>query len=500
MKSTNLQLIESMHDGLCATDLEGRILHANPRAMELLEIDNYITQNINFFYEIIHNPSLIERIRAGVASPKGARDLECYLKSLQGNSFPVILTANYISDYDGTAHGYLFLFKDMTDLKKVNDRLIQAQKMESIGQLASGIAHEFNNILSGILPNAELIKMTTDDASTKARADMIHKAAYRAANIVKQLLSFARVQEYDTLERLSLSEAVSETLGILDKLFGRDIRLENKIPIDLPALEVNATQLQQIIMNLAINARDALEGSGWIRFEAHVENVAQDRQDLKPGDYVVLKVSDNGCGMSEETISKIYDPFFTTKEPGKGTGLGLSTVYGIVQNMHGAIEVESTLHEGTTFFVYLPVAADKPIQKTSEQGGKSADTFHHVLIIDDDLVVREMAGDLLDFLGHKIVKAESGEEGVNLFRKTPDQFDLVLVDLIMPGMNGVEVMKRIRAIRPNVRVVITSGVGQKNAAREMLNKGADGYLQKPYSLDAFRNIFRDILRNSEKNA
>ncbi|HED09455.1 MAG TPA: response regulator [Caldithrix abyssi] len=491
MKSTSIQFLELLHDGFCATDLNGIVLYANPRALELIKLEDYTAITLNFFRDVVKDENLIEEIKSKIAQESSISDIECNLFNRFREYFPVILTANYIRDYDGTPEGYLFLFKEMSAFKEMQVRLVQAQKMESIGLLASGIAHEFNNILSGIMPNAELIKMTTKEKANLARADMIHKASFRAANIVKQLLSFARIHEMDETEALVLNEAVSETLGILDKLFGKEIHLENRIPVDLPAIEANATQLQQVIMNLAINARDALEGSGRIIFSAEVfKNISKD-QTLKPGDYIVLKVMDNGHGMTREVMEKIFDPFFTTKEPGKGTGLGLSTVYGIVKSLNGDIRVESEPDKGTRFNVYLPVSHSR-LAKQESPDEVTESTSRNVMIIDDDLVVREMAGDLLDFLGHTVVKAETGEEGIELFRTHPSRFDLIIIDLIMPKMNGVTTMERIRAIDEKIKIVITSGVGHTNKKDEMLKKGADAYLQKPYSLDAFRSMFSDL--------
>ncbi len=491
MKSTSIQFLELLHDGFCATDLKGTVLYANPRALELIKLEDYTAITLNFFKDVVRDEERIEEIKNKIEQYSSVSDIECNLFNRNREYFPVILTANYIRDYDGTPEGYLFLFKEMSAFKEMQVRLVQAQKMESIGLLASGIAHEFNNILSGILPNAELIKMTTKEEANLARADMIHKASFRAANIVKQLLSFARIHEVEDMETLALNEAVSETLGVLDKLFGREIRLENRIPLDLPPIDANATQLQQVIMNLAINARDALEGRGEIVFLAETVEIEPSDKSLKPGSYIVLKVKDNGHGMTPEVIEKIFDPFFTTKEPGKGTGLGLSTVYGIVKRLNGDIRVESEPGRGTQFNVFFPVSPE-PVATEPKTGRQTDGASRNVMIIDDELVVREMAGDLLDFLGHTVVKAETGEEGIELFRMQPSRFDLIIIDLIMPKMNGVTTMEKIRAIDDGAKIVITSGVGHTSKKDEMLQKGADAYLQKPYSLDAFRSMFADL--------
>lgn len=373
-------------------------------------------------------------------------------------------------------------------------QLLQAQKMESIGMLASGIAHEFNNLLSGILPNAELIKMTLEnDQANFARAEAIHKSAQRAGNIVKQLLSFARHDHIEEDVSLNLNRAVSETLEIMGKLFGKEITVENKLPIDLPPIKIDPTRIQQIIMNLAINARDALEGSGKIIFTAKtVEIGKRSESGLGEGQYVILSVIDNGKGIKMENIERIFDPFFTTKEPGKGTGLGLSTVYGIIKNLKGEIKVYSEVDRGTRFDLYFPVSNTDVINAQADETISTNRKNKTVLIVDDEKVIRDMAKDMLDYIGYDTLCAEGPMQAISMLQESDNKVDLVILDLVMPKMNGVTCFQEIRKFNSTIPVIITSGVGESNKRDDMLAMGAAEYLQKPYDLKTFSQVFEKI--------
>jgi len=492
MKRRLSALIEELHDGFCSIRLDGDLIYANKSAKSMLQISD--EETANFFSDCIRNDGLVSRIKESVDKDYGLKDVECFLYNQENKKFPVILTVNVIRDIDDSKIGMALVFKDMSALKAMHAQLLQAQKMESIGMLASGIAHEFNNLLSGILPNAELIKMTvrSEDANF-SRADAIHKSAQRAGNIVKQLLSFARHDHIDDDVSLNLNRAVSETLEIMGKLFGKEVIVENKLPINLPLIKIDPTRIQQIIMNLAINARDALEGTGHIIFSAKpIEIEAGHENSLSAGEYVVLSVTDTGKGIDKANLGKIFDPFFTTKEPGKGTGLGLSMVYGIMKNLKGEIKVFSEKNKGTRFDLYFPVShpviesikTDQPISTTKKN--------KTVLIVDDEKVIRDMAKDMLSYLGYDTLNASNAEEAITFFKEKKSKIDIVLIDLIMPKMNGVNCYHEIRKINSKIPVVITSGVGEADKKEAMLEMGAADYLQKPYNIKVFSEVFDKI--------
>ncbi len=500
MSSRIYDLIEELNDGFCSVRMDGELIYANKIAKTLLKIRS--TDSLNFFKNFLDCPDFEYKIKSFNNSKSRIKDIECNIINTSNEKIPVILTANLIKDIEGQNVGMAILFKDMTDLKDMHAQLLQAQKMESIGLLASGIAHEFNNILSGIIPNAELIKMTVDENSSNyVRADSVYKSATRAANIVKQLLSFARLEKESKLTSVNLYRLVTETLEIMNKLFGEDIIVENKLAVDLIPVKADSTRIQQVIMNLSINARDAIEGKGIIVFNAkpvHIAEAGTNNTKLLPGNYVKMSVADSGKGIHPEHLEKIFDPFFTTKEPGKGTGLGLSTVYGIVNSLKGDIQVHSETGKGTQFDIYLPVFEEK--DKKTESKFFSQVESKTILVVDDEKLIREMAKDLLDYMGFKTIVAEGGSEALDKLKSFAGEIDLAVVDLIMPKINGVTCFRMLKKLRPDLPIIITSGVGETNKRKDMLEMGAVEYIQKPYDLNTLNDIFTKVFKNLNKNS
>jgi PAS domain S-box-containing protein len=491
-------VIEELQDGFCTIRLDGSIIYANNTAKLLLGIKELPTK-MNFFTDNIKDEEVVLSIKDNFANKDRLKDIEVDLHNVLNNVFPAMVTLNLIRDLNDQTIGLAILFKDLTTFKTMQNQLLQAQKMESIGLLASGIAHEFNNILAGIIPNAELVRMTTDDANPNyKRAESIQKSAQRAASIVKQLLSFARDDKYDDDTALDLRTVVTETLEIVEKLFAKDIIIENKIPASLRAVKSDPTRIQQIVMNLSINARDAIKGSGKIIFEASEIEIEPNSKvaNLVPGNYIKLSVSDTGQGIEPHIMEKIFDPFFTTKEPGKGTGLGLSTIYGIVKNLNGDIKVFSNVDFGTRFEIYLP-ASHRIISKEDTTMLVSPTVeAKHIFVVDDEEMIRDMTRDMLIYLGYEVTLAKDGIEALEIFEKQPYGFDLVLLDLIMPKMNGVTCFEKIKLINPEIPVVITSGVGEANKKDSMLEMGATDYLEKPYTIKKLADTFSAILLKS----
>jgi len=347
-------IIEELQDGFCTIRLDGSVIYANRTAKILLGIEELPTE-MNFFKDNIKDEEIVKSIQDNFANKDHLKDIEVDLHHSSNLPFPAMVTLNLIRDLNDQTIGLAILFKDLTTFKTMQNQLLQAQKMESIGLLSSGIAHEFNNILAGIIPNAELIRMTTDEANPNfKRSESIQKSAQRAASIVRQLLSFARDDKYNDDTALDLHTVVTETLEIVDKLFSKDIVIVNSVPDSLRPVKSDPTRIQQIVMNLSINARDAIKGAGKISFEGSDVIITPNSKvaNLKRGKYVKLVVSDTGQGIEPDIMEKIFDPFFTTKEPGKGTGLGLSTIYGIVKNLNGDIKVYSKINSGVSLRFY----------------------------------------------------------------------------------------------------------------------------------------------------
>ena len=416
------------------------------------------------------------------------KDYELDLYTTSGIKFPVLLTMTKIKDPTGDAIGFSILIKDMTYIKKMQQQLLQAQKMESIGMLASGVAHEFNNILTGIIPNAELIKMTIEPQNSNyTRAEAIQNSAYRAAEIVKKLLNFARNDKEKKEQVIDFTKAARETIDIIRKLFDKSIEIEVRFADDLNHVKMDATSLQQIIMNLSINAKDAMSGEGKITFTARnylnsMNNITR-YKDLPPGKYICFQVSDTGQGIDSDKLEYIFDPFYTTKSPGKGTGLGLSMVYGIVNSLDGKIEVKSTPKVGTTFTLYFPAAETSHDKDATEFIIKPIGQGQSILVIDDEKMIREMARDMLNILGFNVLLAASGIEGLDLYKNYKNDISLVVLDLLMPEMSGKTCFENLKKFDPGVKVIIASGMGELEKKRELEQMGIIAYLEKPYRLE-----------------
>ena len=389
---------------------------------------------------------------------------------------------------------------DAADEKtRIENRLQETQKLESLGILAGGIAHDFNNLLTGILGNASLARMDTSDASPVIHnLDEIEKASRLAAELCKQMLAFSGKGRF-VVERLDLSEAVETTAKLIRPSLSRNATIEFHLDRDLPAILADATQIRQIIMNVVINASDALgDAAGVIDIRTGLMHADADylasttlSPDTPPGDYVFLEISDTGCGMTPETLKKIFNPFFTTKFTGRG--LGLAAVLGIVRGHGGALKVVSDVGKGSTFTLLLP-SAGGPVEAPAP-GSKPATEFRGsgaVLVIDDDEAVRIVASRMLQAMGYEVVLAVNGREGVAKFSENPANFSAILLDLTMPQMDGSEAFAELRRIRADIKVVLMSGFTEKDAIGQFAGQGLAAFLQKPFAPDELRQAFRRL--------
>lgn len=480
-------IVEELKDGFCTLAVRGEFIYLNLAAAEMLELKEDKNE-YNFFEDVVKDKKHIEYIKKTLEQKSFIKDYEIDLYSKLNKKFPVLLTVNYIKDPTNSVIGMSVLIKDMTYIKKMQQQLLQAQKMESIGMLASGVAHEFNNILTGIIPNAELIKMTIEPQNSNYnRAEAIQNSAYRAAEIVKKLLNFARNDKEKKGQVIDFKKAARETIDIIRKLFDRSIDIDVKFADNLNHVKMDATSLQQIIMNLSINAKDAMSGEGKITFTARnyfnsKDNVSR-YKDLAPGKYVYFQVSDTGQGIDTDKLEYIFDPFYTTKSPGKGTGLGLSMVYGIVNSLDGKIEVNSTPKVGTIFKLYFPAAERSRDKDATEFIIKPIGQGQSILVIDDEKMIREMARDMLNILGFNVLLAASGIEGLDLYKNYQKDISLVVLDLLMPEMSGKTCFENLKLFDPEVKVIIASGMGELEKKKELEQMGIVAYLEKPYRLE-----------------
>ena len=404
---------------------------------------------------------------------------------------------------EGQLASILGIGRDVTERLSLEQQLRQAQKMEAVGRLAGGVAHDFNNILTAITGYADLL--LEDLGTTDRRRDdiaEIRKAAERAAGLTRQLLAFSR-QQVMQVRVLDLNDVVADTQNMLGRLLGEDIALVTRLDPALGAVKADPGQLEQVIMNLAVNARDAMPGGGKLTIEtANAElddTYVREHFPARPGSYVMLAVSDTGTGMSDEVQSHLFEPFFTTKEKGKGTGLGLATVYGIVKQSGGYIWVYTEPGHGTTFKIYLPRVAGAPAQRAS--GPKASPVgagTETVLLAEDEAAVRAVARHALERQGYTVLEASSSEAALDLAERHSGRIHLLLTDVIMPGMNGRALALRLSELRPDLRVVYMSGYTEEAITRHGVLEPGLTYVQKPFTPEGLARKVREVLDRQEK--
>ncbi len=396
--------------------------------------------------------------------------------------------------------GRLILFRDVTRDKEVERQLLHSQKMESIGTLAGGIAHDFNNLLTSMLGYAELLKIELGNNHPQfQRVEQLEKSARRAAELTNNLLAFSR-RTLTQMTVFDVSALVQETTGLIRLSVPQTILLELSLAENLPCVEADETQIQQVLINLIINARDALRmEKGRITITTGLHEEPSQDNSSPPVSHVLIEVEDDGEGIPRESLNRIFEPFYTTKEVGKGTGLGLSMVYGIIKQHNGYIEVTTAPGQGSRFSVYLPATSKTPTRKpvkprrdTSQPAGRS-----RILVVDDEPDLLDFCKTALKPICEDVTCASDGIEALAILNATPQSFDLVVLDLTMPRMGGVECFQRIRETAPDLRVILSSGYSIEGGPADLLRKGAVGFLHKPYSIDALVNAVRAQLSRTD---
>jgi PAS domain S-box-containing protein len=438
------------------------------------------------------------------------RNLETQLVRKSGEIIDVLGAAEVI-DIAGEKY-MLSLAYDITEhkrveeeRKKLEEQLFQAQKMESVGRLAGGVAHDFNNMLSVIIGRAEMA-LQQDVSSDKLQQNIkeILKAGLRSADLTRQLLAFARKQTAIP-KVMDLNETISGILKMLRRLIGEDIDLLWAPGLDLWKVKVDPSQVDQILANLVVNARDAISGVGAVTIRS--ENVVvggskwAKARDFVPGEYVLLTVSDTGAGMSKEVRENIFEPFFTTKEVGQGTGLGLSTVYGIVKQNDGFIHVASEPEKGTTFKIYLPRFEAETAQVPSDEAaGKCPTGTETILLVEDDEAILDLGKMILDNLGYTVLGARTPADAINLVKVHPEDIHLLITDVVMPEMHGRELAEKLSAIRPDLKCLYMSGyTSDVIAHRGILDEGLN-FIQKPFGKDDLAVRVRQVLDHVQIDA
>ena len=476
----------------------GKYVYVNPAAVRLLGAHDASELLGKPVLDIVHpdfRESVRRRVTTGIIENKNLPLMEEKLLRLDGVTIDVEVAALPI-EYDGIP-AMQDVVRDITEQKKLQQELLQSQKMQSIGTLAGGIAHDFNNILGIILGYTSLIKKNKLNVQKLSESiAAINLAVQRGAALVRQIMTFARKTDA-SFEPLNLEDLIQELFSMLQQTFPKIITFKKIFPKDIPFILADRTQIHQSLLNLCVNARDAMPHGGSIIIKVEKQTGEQLKVQFPTADqdsYICISVTDSGEGMNETTRGRVFEPFFTTKAKGKGTGLGLSVVYGVVQSHHGFINVESELGYGTTFRLYFPIPNinEKPVDsrqvKSFEIGGTET-----ILLVEDEELLIEMVSFLLESKGYKVFVAQDGAEAIEVYKKHIQEIALVLTDMGLPTMTGMEEFKKLKEIDPNVKVILASGYFEPDMKADLLKAGAKGFLQKPYMSDVILQTLREVL-------
>jgi len=491
-------LIEQAMDIIAVLDAEGALRYASPSVLPLLGYAPEDLVGLSIF-ALVHPDDVDVTWRVfseGVATGKGGRLLALRLRHKDGTFRHLEAIGSYLLD-DPLVKGVVINARDVTERRTLERQFLQAQKMEAVGRLAGGVAHDFNNLLTAILGYADLLLEGLPTLSP-LRPDLeeIRKAATRAGALTRQLLAFSRKQVLE-MRVLDLNELVADMDKMLRRLLGEDIDVLTKLDPALGAVRADAGQLEQVIVNLAVNARDAMPDGGRLTIETRNaeldDSYAREHVPVQPGRYVMLAVSDTGAGMSAETMSHVFEPFFTTKEAGKGTGLGLATVYGIVKQSGGYVWCYSERGEGTSFKVYLP-RVDAPVDQFPARVALPRTVGSEtILLVEDEVGVRALTRRLLERHGYTVLEAGTADAALGLSRDHVGPIHLLLADVVLPGASGPTLADELRSRRAQLKVLFMSGYTEDAIVHRGVLKPNTAFINKPFSADSLAAKIREVL-------
>jgi PAS domain S-box-containing protein len=486
-------ILESIEEGYFETDLEGNLTFSNSPFCKILGYSPKQLAGMNTReYTTAETAEKVSRIIEQVKQTGRAEDVAEYdVIRKDGSKATLELSISLLADADGNPAGFRGMLRDVTKRKETEEekrllqhQLQQAQKMESIGTLAGGIAHDFNNILMGIQGNATLMQLKIkSDHPVFEKIKNIDKFVQNGTELTNQLLGFARRGKY-LVKTTDLNEVIKKSSSLFART-KKEIQIHTNFDHEIWAAEVDSGQIEQAMLNLYVNAWQAMPEGGDLFLKTR--NVELDNSVIKPfkvepGKYVEICVSDTGVGIDKETRERIFEPFFTTKEMGRGTGLGLASVYGIIKSHSGYIEVSSEKEKGTTFTIHLPASEKEAVMKSSAPTDLSR-KFGTILLIDDEKMILDVGCELLEELGYTVLSALSGKDALEIFKKNSKKIDLVIMDMIMPGMGGGETFDHLRDINPDIKVLLSSGYSVDGQATKILRRGCNGFIQKPFNLN-----------------
>jgi len=496
-----MALLQSASQAILSVNRDGRIVLANPKTEEMFGYsgEELLGARIEILLpesrRMAHGHDREEFFARPRVRPMGI-GMDLAGRRKDGTEFPVEISLSYVETTEGMFA--IAFVNDISDRKRLEDQLLQAQKMEAVGRLAGGVAHDFNNMLTVI---AGYNRMILDELSPldplRGCAEEVLKAADRAGALTKQLLAFSRRQVMQPCV-MSVNTTIEHTEKMLRRLIGEDVELVLSLLDEVGNIKADPSHIEQAIVNLAVNARDAMPNGGRITVETanvHLdETYARTHLGVKPGDFVMVAVSDTGQGMDAETRRRIFEPFFTTKEKGKGTGLGLATVYGLVKQLGGDIWVYSEPGQGTTFKLYFPrVVETATLPPETPVQADEAPATETILVVEDEQAVRDLTVKILRKLGHTVLAAANGAEAVEISNSYTGTIALLLTDVVMPNMSGRQVAEELLKVRPGLKVLYLSGYTDNTVVHHGVLEDGVEFLPKPFSREALARKIRDVL-------
>ncbi len=518
------RIIETMNDALCIVDSTGHILRINKGLTKLLgfDIEALMGKSLNLIMSEKESSSLLYM----TLKNKRLTQFEATMRSEEHIEIPVSISSAVISSRKRSNLGIIIMARDMTSLKMsqkelekyrnhlenlvkvrtealddANEKLRQSEKMQAIGELAGGVAHDFNNMLTVITGTTDLLQMTHGDQDPKLNRSLnrIMDASQNAANLTRELLAFARKGNYE-MAVVDMIDVINAVIGLLSHTVDKRIKVKKDFHTKSAPVIGDTSQLQNALLNIGVNARDAMPQGGDLTFTAKTfiideAFIQKHLYFMNPGIYVQVSVTDTGRGMDETTRKRVFEPFFTTKEKGKGTGLGMAGVYGTIKKHNGSVEVYSEIDRGSTITIYLPLVNEKP---DSDQGG-SIRNFKGkgtILLVDDEDEVRDTSKDILIALGFTVFTSANGIEALEFYKNNKEQIDLVLLDLVMPKMGGYDCFLELKKITPDIRVLVISGFSADGEAQKILAQGALGFMQKPFNVAELSKSIKKAMKNT----
>jgi two-component system, cell cycle sensor histidine kinase and response regulator CckA len=492
-------MVEDAPYGIARVDAAGKVLTANPALQRILgyvKLDELL--NADLESQIFKSPANFAVLRERLSTSEEFKDLEVDLKRFDGNLITARCSGRLVKEHRHGSMCFDLFAEDITEKRVLERQLQMAGKMEAIGRLSGGVAHDFNNLLGVIIGYSQIFKRNLDPDSPLAEyAQEIEKAGQRAAALTKQLLAFSR-QQVQTLTVLNLNDLVADLLKMLPRLLGEDIIVETSLTPEIGRVKADHSQIEQVVMNLAVNARDAMPDGGKLKIEtANVQldqAYARHHPGAKPGLYIMLAVIDSGTGIDADTLAHVFEPFFTTKEIGKGTGLGLATFYGVVKQSGGYIWVDSQPGKGSSFQIFLPRVEELVAPTFSPlPESKSTQGSETILLVEDAEALRKLTKSFLESNGFHVLVAQNGEEALQAESSHAGRIDLLLTDVIMPGMNGRALAERLLPRQPEMKVLFMSGYTDSFIAGHGVLEQRTLLLNKPFTEEALIGKVREVL-------